>query len=147
MLFDEKVKNLPLELRLHIWAYSLPKLDELLKRGIMVTSSHQSIVRASKKWRLKRLTQDWPDFLSEYYLESEMKDIFNGLSNCGCCVRHSKGFLDDVVHCQIVQGSFTQKKFNKKDVLGYGKKKCSCWCRHNMRQLSRAVEDKRVSIN
>ena len=141
MLFDEKVKNLPLELRLHIWMYSLPKLDELIKRGIMVTSSHQSILRASKKWRLSQ-NQNWQDFLSQYYSESEMIDIFKGLANCGCCVRHSKGFLNDIVHCQHVRGSLTQKKFNKKDIFGYEGKKCSCWCRHNMRQLSRAALDK-----
>ena len=139
MLIHQKIKELPLELRLHILMYTLPRVDDLTKRAIKVTSIHHSILRANKKWCVL-INMDWQEFLSQYYTENDLIEIYNALSDCGCCIRHSKGLFNNMVHCNNVGGSFTRNKFNKRNVMGWDNKKCSCWCRHQLRHVIRILE-------
>ena len=148
MLFYEYIRNLPKEIRSHIFTYSCPKMDDFIKRGILVSSTHQNLLRASRNWNLLHNT-NWENFIYQYYSANERMRIFNGLINCGCCLRHSTGFFSHFTHCDSIHGSVTMKKFNLKDapcqLVDVSIKKCSCWCRHNMRHLCR-VDDKLKAI-
>lgn len=128
------MQELPHEIRMKMLYYAHPTISETLKRAITVTATHQHIKRLHTQWmNVVPPPIHWCDFLENALSKEERKELFNNLANCGCCHRHSHGIYRCRRHCNNVVGSHTRKQYHKKTTWSY--KKCSCWCRMQMRLL------------
>tara|TARA_A100001015_G_C14595590_1_gene558390 strand:+ start:93 stop:506 length:414 start_codon:yes stop_codon:yes gene_type:complete len=129
------MQELPHEIRMKMLYYAHPIMNETLQRAIKVTAAHQLIKRLNTQWMVVVPPPiQWCDFIENNLSKEERKELFNTLANCGCCHRHSHGVYHNRCHCSNVVGSHTTKQYHKKTTWSY--KKCSCWCRMQMRQLA-----------
>ena len=141
------IDNLPNELKSKIQILAHPKIDYLHKKSLEITSVHHIILRLYTVWKkadpLFRCR--WQEMIYFNLSQTERYYIFNILSQCGCCHRHSNKVFKNSCHCCDIQGSLTKKKFNKKIHEDNKEKICTCWCRHQIRWLIRA-DDKIESL-
>ena len=141
-LFMNKFEQLPDEIIRKILYYAYPKVDDTFKKSIKIASSHVKLNIIIDEWiKIK----DIPFQDSIHYSTSikntkqNIYEIFHNLKNCGCCERHSQGVYynidgDTILHFQDkINDDFTIKKKHKKTT--YDGKKCTCHCRHHMRQI------------
>lgn len=140
--FINKFEKLPDDLINKILKFAYPKLDDTFKKSIKIVSTHIKIALLIKEWlRIKDIpipfSVDWCDFIKN--TDHNMNELFHNLKECGCCERHSTGIYhnsegEPISHFKDkINGSFTIKKLHNKTTLCGSK--CSCSCRHNMRQV------------
>ena len=140
--FINKFEKLPDDLINKILKFAYPKLDDTFKKSIKIVSTHIKIALLIKEWlRIKDIpipfSVDWCDFIKD--TDHNMNELFHNLKECGCCERHSTGVYHNSEgepnsHFKDkINGSFTIKKLHNKTTLCGSK--CSCSCRHNMRQV------------
>ena len=140
--FINKFEKLPDDLINKILKFAYPKLDDTFKKSIKIVSTHIKIALLIKEWlRIKDIpipfSVDWCDFIKD--TDHNMNELFHNLKECGCCKRHSTGVYhnsegEPISHFKDkINGSFTIKKLHNKTTLCGSK--CSCSCRHNMRQV------------
>ena len=140
--FINKFEKLPDDLINKILKFAYPKLDDTFKKSIKIVSTHIKIALLIKEWlRIKDIpipfSVDWCDFIKD--TDHNMNELFHNLKECGCCERHSTGVYhnsegEPISHFKDkINGSFTIKKLHNKTTLCGSK--CSCSCRHNMRQV------------
>ena len=142
--FINKFEKLPDDIINKILKFAYPTLDYEFKKSIKIVSTHITLNRLINEWlKIKDVpisySVSWYEFIQT--TECDMIDLFHNLKNCGCCERHSNGVYYNSEGKYIqhfkgpITGDFTTKKKHNKTTPS--ETKCTCCCRHHMRQIAR----------
>lgn len=130
------IHDLPLPLREKMIYYAHPKMNDELKRAIKVTACHYYLKNIYNKWQNDfeqfNMPISWENTLARLLSNEKQNELIDGLKQCGCCNRHSRGVFN-TPHCNTIVGSYTFRKYHLKRTW-YGKR-CNCWCRLQMRHI------------